>query len=221
MGYVGWVIVGVVVSMCGGALVWFEKPLLRYFHPLDLNFVVRLITFAILCAAVLPLTVFNIWSLAVSTPPAAVGYIALAALFEWIIALSAFYYALRISKISVVTPIVAAAPLFTALFAAVLFGERLGPLVIIGVLVTVAGVAVLSRWMPADEEVATPQVGDALVAAVEAPEGGPPPRQGEGRGPGAEPTPFPPTPFPPTPAPHPSADPDTLCWSWYCSSASA
>jgi drug/metabolite transporter (DMT)-like permease len=160
----------VLVAVSGGALAWFEKPVLVHVHPLPLNVVVRLITVVMLVAVTVPLTVFGVWTLGFATPPAAVAYIALAAFLEWAIALTAFYYALRISTISIVTAVVASAPLFTALFGTLFLGERLGTLTIIGVVLTVAGVAVLSRFMPVDD--GDPKVvpaGDAVAVAEDGP----------------------------------------------------
>jgi len=174
VGYAFWVILGIVVSIGGGALVWCEKPLLRYFHPLNLNLLVRLVTFGMITLTAVPLSVFGAWSLAVGTPPVAIGWVAAAAFFEWTVALSCFYYALRVSSISVVMPIIAASPLFTALIAAVFLGERLGAYTIAGLAVSVLGVVILTRWMPSDEtEMPASQVGDTLVVAGESPDPSP------------------------------------------------
>jgi drug/metabolite transporter (DMT)-like permease len=154
------------VAISGGALAWFEKPLLVHVHPLQLNVVVRLITVVMLVVVTVPLTVFGVWALGFATPPAALAYIALAAFLEWAVALTAFYYALRISTISVVTAVVASAPLFTAFFGTLFLGERLGTLTIIGVVLTVAGVALLSRYMPVDEgDPKAVPAGDAVTVA--------------------------------------------------------
>jgi drug/metabolite transporter (DMT)-like permease len=165
VGYVGWVIVGLAVAVGGGALPWFEKPLLAYVHPVQLNLVIRLIAVVMMTAVVVPLTIIDAWSLAFSTPPLATAYIALAAFLEWVIALTAFYYALRAGTISVVTPIVAAAPIFTALFGTLFLHQSLGALLIAGIVLTVAGIAVLSRWMPVDEEPHAQPAGDAVAVA--------------------------------------------------------
>jgi drug/metabolite transporter (DMT)-like permease len=165
VGYAGWVIVGLAVAVGGGALPWFEKPLLAYTHPVQLNLVIRLITVVMMAVVVVPLTIFDIWSLALSTGTLAAAYIALAAFLEWVIALTAFYYALRVGTISVVTPIVAAAPIFTALFSVAFLGQSLGALVIAGIGLTVAGIAVLSRFMPVDEEPHAQPAGDAVAVA--------------------------------------------------------
>lgn len=166
MGYAGWVILGVIVSACGGALAWFEKPLLDFFHPLQLNFVVRVISVVLLSAVTVPLTLLGGWSLVIETPPTAAAWIALAAFLEWTIALSAFYYALRVGTISMVTPIVAAAPLFTALFGVLFLGERPVASVYVGMVMTVVGIIVLTRWMPTDEEATSQAAGDSVAVAV-------------------------------------------------------
>jgi len=171
VGYAGWVMLGIVVSVAGGGLVWFEKPLLTYFHPLNLNLLVRLVTFGMILVTAVPLSVFGAWSIAVGTPVAAVAWVAAAAFFQWTVALSSFYYALRISTISVVMPIVAASPLFTAVLAAAFLGERLGAATIVGLAVTVCGVALLTRYMPAEEaEMPASQVGETLVVASQSPD---------------------------------------------------
>jgi len=168
VGYAGWVITGVIVSACGGALAWFEKPLLDFFHPLQLNFVVRIISVVLLSAVTVPLTLLGGWSLVIETPPAAAAWIAMAAFFEWTIALSAFYYALRVGTISVVTPIVAAAPLFTALFGVLFLGERPALWVYVGMVMTVIGIVVLTRWMPTEEEATAQAAGDSVTVAAAA-----------------------------------------------------
>jgi drug/metabolite transporter (DMT)-like permease len=58
---------------------------------------------------------------------------------------------------------VGAAPLFTALFSVVFLDEAVDALLIVGLILTVAGIAVLSRWMPVAEEPRTQVAGDALT----------------------------------------------------------
>lgn len=166
MGYVGWVIVGVMVSACGGALALFEKPLLEHFHPFQLNLVVRVVSVVLLTAVTVPLTLLGAWDLDIDTPPAAAAWIALAAFLEWTIALSAFYYALRAGAISLVTPIVAAAPFFTALFGGLFLGERPSALVYVGMVMTVLGIAALTRWTPGEDETTSQAAGDAVTVAT-------------------------------------------------------
>ncbi len=177
MGYAGWVFVGVLVAVSSGALTWFEKPLLTYFRPVQLNVLVRITTAAALAAITVPLSAFNVWSLGFSTPWSASAWIALAAFLEWTVALTAFYYALRLSSISIVTPIIAGAPLFTALLGWLFLGETLSSLTIIGMLTTVVGVVVLSHWMPVDTEpAAVPSAGAPVAAGQGAPRMGSPQR---------------------------------------------
>ena len=75
----------------------------------------------------------------------AAGYIALSATVTWLIAFNTYYLALRLSSVGVVTPIMATDPVFTALFAVLILGASLTSLVLAGLMVATAGVALLSR----------------------------------------------------------------------------
>ena len=78
---------------------------------------------------------------------AAAGYLAAGAAVTWLIAFTAYYYALRSGRVGVVGPVTSTDPLFTAVFAALIVGTTIAGLTIAGLVVAFAGVALISRWM--------------------------------------------------------------------------
>jgi drug/metabolite transporter (DMT)-like permease len=117
-----------------------------------MNFLVRLLTIPMLLAFAVPLTVFHLWGLGFAITPAAAGYMALASIVTWLGAFNFYYYALRSGAVGVVAPISSMDPLFTALFAVVILGTTLGGPTLAGLLLAMAGVVLISRWMEGSPE---------------------------------------------------------------------
>ena len=124
--------------------------MLAYFNPLPLNLLLRFVTLgAILCITV-PLTALDWWDLEFGMTTDAAGYIVVAAVITWVFAFNAYYYALRKGRASVVSPITATDPIWAALFAPLVLGTTLDPLVLAGLLVATLGVVFIGRWMSED-----------------------------------------------------------------------
>jgi drug/metabolite transporter (DMT)-like permease len=112
-----------------------------------MNFLVRLLTIPVLLAFAVPMTVLDLWGLGFGLTPAAAGYMALAAIVTWLGAFNFYYYALRSGAVGVVAPISSMDPVFTALFAVLILGATLGPATLTGLVLAMAGVVLISRWM--------------------------------------------------------------------------
>ena len=157
-----WVCLGFVNAACWGLTVVVNKRTLRFVDPIALNVVLRVPTLLIMAAFVVPLTTLHGWDLGFGLTWSAAGYIALSATVTWLIAFNTYYLALRLGAVGVVSPIMATDPVFTALFAVIILGSSLGGLVMAGLVVTTAGVVLLSRQVE-QEPVLGP---DAQVPAV-------------------------------------------------------
>ena len=129
-----------------------NKKVLDNVTPVGVNFIVVCVSTVSLAAIALPLSVLHLWPLGFGLTWQAAGYIALNAPVIWLVAFNAFFYALRSGRVGVVGPLSATDPLFTALFATALVGAVLDRLVIAGLLITVVGVMLISRWMDAEPE---------------------------------------------------------------------
>ncbi len=134
------------IAVCWGATVLVNKRVLDRVTPLGVNFVVRIIALVALLALTLPLTLTHAWPYGFGLTWAAAGWIALNALVAWVVAFNTYYYALRAGRVGVVAPIISTDPLWTAVFAALLLGGALGTATIAGLVVAMAGVALISRW---------------------------------------------------------------------------
>jgi len=121
---------------------------------------------AALAAVAVPLSLLHLWPLGLGLTWRATGYICVSAPVMWLVAFNAYFYALRSGRVGVVGPLSTTDPLFTALFASAILGAALGGFVIAGLIVTVCGVMLISRWM--DAEVAP---GDLLPEVSVAPTG--------------------------------------------------
>ena len=149
-------------------MVILNKKVLDYVHPLPVNFFVLGVSLASLVAVAVPLSLLHLWPLGFTITWPAVGYIAASAAVTWLIAFSAYYYALRSGRVSVVGTLTCANPLFTALFAALIVGTTIAGLTIAGLVVTIAGVALILRWMGDEPEPHAPALEGASGPAVRA-----------------------------------------------------
>jgi drug/metabolite transporter (DMT)-like permease len=175
-----WVGLAFLVAACWGLTVVVNKRTLSLVDPIALNVILRGPTLTIMLIFVVPLTAFHGWDLGFAMTWEAAGYIALSAAVTWLIAFNAYYLALPLGSVGVVSPIMATDPVFTALFAVLILGASLGSMVLAGLVIATAGVALLSR--EGEEE---PAVGpDAQVATPE-PSSAPTLRSGPAPSPGA------------------------------------
>ena len=147
-----WVGVAFLAAACWGAVVVLNKRVLDYVHPIAVNFFVVVVSVASLVAVAVPLSLLHLWPLGFAMTWAAVGYIAVGAAVTWLIAFTAYYYALRSGRVGVVGPLTCTDPLFTAVFAALIVGATIAGLTIAGLIVTLIGVALISRWVGDEPE---------------------------------------------------------------------
>jgi len=129
-----------------------NKRVLAYVDPLAVNFFVRIAAVVGLVLITVPLTVLRLWGNGFGINAAAAGWMALAAIATWLIAFTAYYYALRGARVAVVAPICSTDPLWTALFAWLILGAAFGGLTFAGMAVAMAGVLLITRWMEAGDE---------------------------------------------------------------------
>lgn len=134
-----------------------NKRALAYVDPLAVNFFVRIAAIVGLLLITVPLTVLRLWDNGFGINAAAAGWMALAAVATWLIAFTAYYYALRGAQVAVVAPICSTDPLWTALFAWLILGATFGGLTLAGMAVAMAGVLLVTRWM---------ETGDAAEAGA-------------------------------------------------------
>jgi len=183
-----WVLIAFGVAAAWGFTVVLNKRTLQYVDPFALNMIMRVPTIVLLAIVASILTVTGAWDLGFAMTWPAFGYITLSAVVTWLIAFNSYYLVLRLGQLGVVTPIMATDPLFTAVFSVILLGSGLGTVVIIGLVVSTAGVVLLSRWMETSSSptVEPPVGGDAVPAtglqAAAAVPGGGGPRDGDGAG---------------------------------------
>jgi drug/metabolite transporter (DMT)-like permease len=129
-----------------------NKRVLAYIDPTAVNFFVRLAAIVGLLLITVPLTVLRLWDNGFGINAAAAGWMALAAVATWLIAFTAYYYALRGGQVAALTPIFSTDPLWTALFAWLILGAAFGGLTFAGMAVAMAGVLLITRWMEAGDE---------------------------------------------------------------------
>ena len=163
-----WVAVAFLAAACWGAIVVLNKSVLAYVRPLFVNFLVLIVSTGTLLAIAVPLSLLHLWPLGFELTWAAARYIALGAAVTWVIAFNAYYYALRSGRIGVVGPLSSTDPLFTAVFAALIVGTAVGALTVAGLIVTVAGVILISRFMDDAAEPHTPALHGATDTDVPA-----------------------------------------------------
>jgi drug/metabolite transporter (DMT)-like permease len=157
-----WVGVAFLAAACWGVVVVLNKQVLDYVHPIPVNFLVLLVSVASLIAVAVPLSLLHLWPLGFAMSWAAAGYVAVSAAVTWLIAFSAYYYALRSGRVGVVGPLTCTDPLFTAVFVALIVGTAIAGLTIVGLIVAVLGVALMSRWMGGGPEPHVPALEGAL-----------------------------------------------------------
>ena len=165
-----------------GLVTVINKRLLEEVHPIPLNFLVRIVAIVALLTLTVPLTAFRIWPYGFGINAPAFWYIVAAACVTWLVAFSAYYYALRAGRVHVVAPVTSTDPLWTAVFALLLMGVALRTSTLVGMAVTLCGVVLIARWMgdgmaagagPVDGAVAPPlpEV-EAATGGAPAPAGG-------------------------------------------------
>ena len=130
-----------------GLVTVINKRLLQDVHPIPLNFLVRIVAIVSLLALTVPLTAFHVWPYGFGINAAAFWYIVAAACVTWLVAFTAYYYALRAGRVNVVAPVTSTDPLWTAIFALLLMGAALRVSTLLGMAVTICGVVLISRWM--------------------------------------------------------------------------
>jgi drug/metabolite transporter (DMT)-like permease len=121
---------------------------------------------ATIAAVAVPLSLLHLWPLGLGVTWRATGYIAIGAPVMWLVAFNAYFYALRSGRVGVVGPLSTTDPLFTALFATLILGAALGGFVVAGLIVTVSGVMLISRWVDTEAD-----PGVRLLEAAVAPPG--------------------------------------------------
>ena len=129
-----------------------NKRVLAYVDPTAVNFFVRIAAIAGLVLITVPLTALRLWDNGFGINAAAAGWMALSAVATWLVAFTAYYYALRGERVAVVAPICSTDPLWTALFAWLILGSAFGALTLVGMAVAMAGVLLITRWMESGDE---------------------------------------------------------------------
>jgi len=140
-----WVAIAFVETAGAGGVALVNKRLTTCLDPVAANMLVRGISVTTILVVTTPLTLLHLWDLTYDITWEAAGYVALIAVVGWLVAQSAYYYALRSGRVSVVIPITSTNLLFTALFASLLIGAVLGKLTLAGLLVAAAGIVFIAR----------------------------------------------------------------------------
>ncbi len=144
--------VAFVAAACWGATVILNKEVLDDVAPVAVNFFVVAVSTATLAAVAVPLSLLHLWPLGLGVTWRATGYLCISAPVMWLVAFNAYFYALRSGRVGVVGPLSTTDPLFTALFATAILGAALGRFVVAGLIVTVCGVMLISRWMDVEPD---------------------------------------------------------------------
>ena len=142
-----WAGCGLVMATSWGVVSVINKRLLEDVHPVPLNFLVRIVAIGSLVALTVPLTALHLWPYGFGINGAAFRSIAASACITWLVAFTAYYYALRAGSVGVVAPLTSTDPLWTAVFSLLLIGVALRASTLVGMAVTVLGVTLTSRWM--------------------------------------------------------------------------
>jgi len=174
--YAAWIAAAFAVSASWGATIVINKRTLHFVDPIALNALLRGPALLMLVIVVVLLTLTGAWDLGFDLTWTAAGYISLDALATWLIAFNTYYLALRLGRIGVVVPIMATDTLFTAVFALLLLGVSMGPLLIAGLVVATAGIVILARETGSEPTTSpdTPVGQPSDVSASLAAEGAPP-----------------------------------------------
>jgi len=99
-----WVGCGLVMAARWGVVSVINKRLLEDLHPVPLNFLVRIVAIGSLVALTVPLTALHLWPYGFGINGAAFRSIAASACITWLVAFTAYYYALRAGSVGVVAP---------------------------------------------------------------------------------------------------------------------
>ncbi len=142
-----WGGLGFVLAASWGVVTVVNKRLLEDVHPVPLNFLVRIVASCGLVALTVPLTALHLWPYGFGINATAFWYIAASACATWLVAFTAYVYALRAGSVSVVAPVTSTDPLWTAVFSLLLIGVALEASTLVGIAVTIFGVMLISRWM--------------------------------------------------------------------------
>lgn len=153
---------GLFAAACWGAVVVLNKQVLDHVDPVAVNLYVLVVCAASLAAVAIPLSLLHLWPLGLGLTWQAAGYTAISAPITWLVAFSAYYYALRSGRAGVVGTLTATDPLFTGVFAAVLVGAALDRLTVAGLLLTVLGVVLMALWMGDEPEPHAPLIEGAM-----------------------------------------------------------
>ena len=153
------------------AFIILSKRALRFVEPVAFNLLIRLLALVTFVVIGLPLALTHASSLDFALTWPALGYMALSATIVWLVAFNAYFAALRIGAVSVISPVSSTDPLFTAVFSFLLLGTALGPPIIAGLVLTMVGVVLIARWYtpedaeePAGVETVLPSVPPSAVA---------------------------------------------------------
>ncbi len=168
MPYWAWIVVAFGGAAAWGFAIVLNKRTLQYLDPIALNLILGVPVLVLLAIVSGVLTLTGAWNLGFGMTWQAFGYISASSVVTWLIAFNAYYLVLRRGTLGVLTPILATDTLFTAVFAVLLLGSRLGGMVIAGLVVSMLGVVLLSHWMDGEPDAAA--VGAAAGAAAPAPQ---------------------------------------------------
>jgi drug/metabolite transporter (DMT)-like permease len=146
-----------------------NKRLLEDVHPVPLNFLVRIVAIGALLALTVPLSTFHVWPYGFGINATAFWYIVVSACVTWLVAFTAYYYALRAGRVNVVAPVSSTDPLWTAVFALLLMGAALRLSTLFGMAITIGGVILLARWIDDGAAVAAGPVDGAVVPPLPEP----------------------------------------------------
>src|SRR5450756_2271735 len=91
---------GLVMAASWGVVSVINKRLLEDVHPVPLNFLVRIVAIGSLVALTVPLTALHLWPYGFGINGAAFRSIAASACITWLVAFTAYYYALSLIHIS-------------------------------------------------------------------------------------------------------------------------
>jgi drug/metabolite transporter (DMT)-like permease len=149
-----WVLIAFVETAGVGGVALINKRLTTCLDPVAANMLVRGVSVTTILVVTTPLTVLHLWDLTYDITWEAAGYVALIAVVGWLVAQSAYYYALRSGRVSVVIPITSTNLLFTALFASILIGAVLGKLTLAGLVIAATGIVFIARVYRRDTVVA-------------------------------------------------------------------
>jgi len=150
---VAWTLAASLMTALWAVVMIVNKRSLAYLTPLGLNFFLRGASAVGLVLLTVSLTLFHAWPPGFGTDWAAAGYIGVSSVVTWLIGFTAYYSALRVGKVSVVAPVASTDPVWTALFAWAILGAALGAPTLAGLVVVMAGVVLISRWMEDEPDV--------------------------------------------------------------------